>query len=135
MESGRLCLTIEDIREHFYSVTADKGNNSIHCEVCGIKTIWRCGLCKKAMCTRKKKGWNGGKCIFQYHNHDFFGLSRTDHEKLVGKDLRTWEAPNDHVISKNARKIKRWKREVEGDGDNDDNNWLGVVISVTMSML
>lgn len=44
VESGRLCLSLEDIREHFSSVYSDKGNNRKPCEVCGEQTIWRCGL-------------------------------------------------------------------------------------------
>lgn len=119
VQSGRLCSTVEEIREHFYSVYSNKGSNSTPCEVCGEKTIWRCGLCKKPMCTRRSKGWNGGKCIFQYHNHDFFGLSRSDHNLLHGKELRTWMKPNDYVVSKNARKIAKWRKEIQ-EQDEDE---------------
>ena len=112
LESGRLCITLEQIREHFFSVYADKGNNQLACEVCGTKTIWRCGKCAKPMCTTRKRTWSGGRCIFAYHSHDFFGLSRSDKVELEGKDIRTWTSPNSYVVSKNARKINRWKREL-----------------------
>lgn len=117
VESGRLCLSLEDIREHFSSVYSDKGNNRKPCEVCGEQTIWRCGLCLTPMCTRQAKGWNGGKCIFQYHNHDFFGLSRSDHSKMHRQDLKTWVRPTDYVVSRNARKIAKWKRDLLGEGE------------------
>ena len=117
--SGRLCSTLEEICEHFSSVYSDKGNNQLACEACGQKTIWRCGLCAKAMCTTRKRSWSGGKCIFAYHSHEFFGLSRSDKAELEGKDLRSWTPPNNYVVSKNARKIKRWKRELE-DTNNDN---------------
>jgi len=120
LESGRLCSTVEEIREHFASVYPDKGNNLLPCEACGQKTLWRCGLCNKAMCTTRKRAWTGGRCIFAYHSHDFFGLSRSDKAELEGKDLRVWAPPNNYVIAKNARKIKRWKRELAG-GGNDNN--------------
>ena len=119
VQSGRLCSTVEEIREHFYSVYSNKGSNSLPCEVCRENTVWRCELCEKLMCTRKKKGWNGGKCIFQYHNHDFFGLSRSDHNLLHGKELRTWTKPNDFIVLKNARKIVKWRKEIE-EQDEDE---------------
>jgi predicted RNA-binding Zn-ribbon protein involved in translation (DUF1610 family) len=125
VESGRLCDTLEDLREHFYSVTQDKGNNRKPCEVCGENTIWRCELCLKPMCTKDKKKWNGAKCIFQYHNHAFFGLSRSNHNLLHGRDLRTWVPPSDYVVSRNARKILKWKKEMQnGDAKDDDNGMI-----------
>ncbi len=41
-----------------------------------------------------------------------FGISRSDKVELEGKDIRTWTSPNSYVVSKNARKINRWKREL-----------------------
>lgn len=128
VESGRLCSTVEEIREHFYSVYQNKGNNRLPCEVCGELTIWRCGFCDKPMCTKRKKGWNGGKCIFRYHSHEFFGMSRSDHNLLHGMDLRTWVPPSDFVVSKNARKIARWKRDLQNVGDtNADDGKCGAI--------
>lgn len=112
LESGRLCTTLDEIREHFLSVYLDKVNNQLACEACGQKTIWRCGLCLKAMYTTRKRTWSGGRCIFAYHSHDFFGLSWSDKAKLEGKDIWNWTPPNSYVVSKNARKIRRWKREL-----------------------
>ena len=119
VESGRLCATAEELREHFYSVEQNKGNNRQPCEVCGEPTIWRCNLCKKAMCTKSKKAWNGAKCIFQYHNHDFFGLSRSDHSVLHGKEMRTWVKPSDYVVSKNRRKMAKWKNDAQWGAEED----------------
>ena len=115
LQGGRLCATLEEIREHFSSVYPDKGNNAAACEACGSKTIWRCGKCGKAMCTTRKRTWSGGTCIFKYHSHDFFGLSRSDKEQIEGKSIRTWTPPNNYVISKNARKINRWRTQLEAE--------------------
>ena len=135
VKSGQLCMSIEDIREHFYSVYSDtKGNNRQPCEVCREKTIWRCGLCKKPMCTRRRKGWNGVKCIFQYHNHDFFALSRSDHSRMHGQDLKTWVKPTDYVVSRNARKIERWKKDFLGEGEGDE-VVLGNTVSISTAYL
>ena len=114
VESGRLCTTAEELREHFYSVVQNKGNNRQPCEVCGEQTIWRCTLCEKPMCTKSKKAWNGAKCIFQYHNHTFFGLSRSDHSVLHGKELRTWVPPSDYAVLRNGRQMEKWKKDVQG---------------------
>jgi hypothetical protein len=111
----RLCFTLEEIREHFLSVYPDKGNNAAVCEACGSKTIWRCGKCGKAMCTTRKRAWSGGTCIFKYHSYEFFGLSRSDKEEIEGKSVRTWTAPTNVVIAKNARKINRWKAQLEAE--------------------
>lgn len=119
LESGRICSTLDEIRKHFAGVYADKGNNQLACEACGKKTIWRCGLCAKAMCTTRNRAWSGGTCIFTFHSHEFFGLSRSDRAELEGKDLRGWTPPNTYVMSKNARKINRWKREL---ADMNENN-------------
>ncbi|KAL7425562.1 hypothetical protein ACHAXH_000395 [Discostella pseudostelligera] len=94
LASGRLCSTLEEIREHFMSVYVDAGNNRLPCEACGTMTTWRCGLCDKAMCTTIKRKWSGNKCILAYHSHEFFGLSRSDKAQLEGKDVRSWTAPN-----------------------------------------
>lgn len=120
LKSGRICDTLDEVREHFAAVYADKGNNLQACEACGKKTIWRCSLCQKAMCTTRNRAWSGGKCIFTYHSHEFFGLSRSDRVELEGKDVRGWTPPNNYVVLKNARKINRWKRELAD--MNDTNN-------------
>jgi hypothetical protein len=115
LKGGRLCTTLEEIREHFASIYQDKGNNAAVCEACGSKTIWRCGKCAKAMCTQKKRRWDGGSCIFRYHSHEFFGLARSDKQEIEGKSVRKWSAPTSYVILKNGRKIYRWKAELEKD--------------------
>ena len=121
LASGRLCSTLEEIREHFMSVYVDAGNNRLPCEACGTMTTWRCGLCDKAMCTTIKRKWSGNKCILAYHSHEFFGLSRSDKAQLEGKDVRSWTAPNNYVVSKNARKIKRWKKEMTNMIEDNNN--------------
>jgi hypothetical protein len=100
LESGRLCTTLEEVREHFRSVYHDKGNNRLLCEACGTMTTWRCGLCDKAMCTTMNTVWTGNKCILAYHSHDFFGLSWSDKAQLEGKDVRSWTPPSNIVVSK-----------------------------------
>ena len=99
--AGRLCTTLEGLQEHFNSVV--RTTNSETCEVCGKKTIWRCNLCNKSICTIEKRKWNGVKCMFTYHNPEFFGLARSEcHEP------KEWEAPTPQVKEKNGRMIKRW---------------------------
>ena len=103
------------------SVYVDAGNNRLPCEACGTMTTWRCGLCDKAMWTTIKRKWSGNKCILAYHSHEFFGLSRSDKAQLEGKDVRSWTAPNNYVVSKNARKIKRWKKEMTNMIEDNNN--------------
>jgi len=105
-ENGRLCSSVGALQEHFNAVI--RTTNSMKCEVCGEKTVWKCNLCDKFMCTTRKRNWNGSKCIFNYHSPDFFGLLRSDHVDLFGQDVRTWKAPNEAAVEKNARKIRRW---------------------------
>jgi len=45
----RFCKTLDEISNHFSSIT--KMNNGCKCEVCGEKTIWRCGICNRNLCT------------------------------------------------------------------------------------
>ena len=111
LESGRLCSTITELQEHFGSV--DKTTNLSKCEVCGDKTIWKCNKCGKSLCTTKKRNWNGGKCIFTYHSHEFFGLSRSDCKDLFGNKIETWRPLTEAAMAKNARKIRRWMNEME----------------------
>ena len=118
LESGRLCTTVDEIREHFRSVYNDKGNNRQPCEACGTQTTWRCGLCEKAMCTTTNRVWTGNKCILAYHSHDFFGLSRSDRAQLEGKDVRTWTPPSNIAVSKNAE-----DKEVEEGDSKQYNQW------------
>jgi len=114
------CQAKDEIREHFRSVYNDKGNNRQPCEACGTQTTWRCGLCEKAMCTTTNRVWTGNKCILAYHSHNFFGLSRSDRVQLEGKDVRTWTPPSNIAVSKNAWKIKRWKKEIANNTINGD---------------
>ena len=106
IENGRLCSTIGDLQKHFAAVK--RTTNMMKCEVCGEKTVWRCVLCDKYMCTTKKRNWNGSRCIFSYHSPDYFGLVRSDHRDLFGRNVRSWKPPNEAAVDKNARKIRRW---------------------------
>jgi hypothetical protein len=33
------------------------------------------------------------------------------------QDLKTWVRPTDYVVSRNARKIAKWKRDLLGEGE------------------
>ena len=63
----------------------------------------------------KEGKWNGAKCIFQYHNHDFCGLLRSDPHSLVCRQ-ESKVKPTNFVISRNVRKIAKWKRDLMGEG-------------------
>ena len=106
IENGRLCSTVGDLQKHFNAI--NRTTNLMKCEVGGEKTVWRCVLCDKYMCTTKKRNWNGSKCIFSYHSPDFFGLVRSDHWEFFGKHVQTWKVQNEAAVEKNARKIRRW---------------------------
>jgi hypothetical protein len=49
-ELPRFFTTVEQLNNHFCNVV--KLSNAAKCEVCGEKTIWRCNICAKNLCTR-----------------------------------------------------------------------------------
>ena len=82
------------------------------CEVCGEMTTIRCGLCNKYMCFYKKKKFIGGQCALTYHEDSFFGLSKSDLEKLFRIPKGVWLPPSVNKIKCNARRIETIKEEI-----------------------
>jgi len=104
IHSGRLCLTVNGLQQHFNSV--ERTTNGGKCEVCGENSIWRCARCNKMLCTVAKRKWNGAKCLFLYHSPEFFGLARSDCTSQA-----SWTAPTPQMMEKNERMIKRWMKD------------------------
>ena len=109
-ELPRFCTTLEQLNNHFRNVV--KLNNAAKCEVCGEKTIWRCDICLKHLCTLNKRTWNGAKCLMTYHNENFYGLARSDYRTVHGKNVEGWTAPDDKAFERNARRVKRFMAEI-----------------------
>ena len=65
---------------------------------------------------------NGMECFLKYHSHEFFGLSRTDSNKLYQQPLHAWKAPDENAIRRNAHLINRIRRSEETDTLVLDNN-------------
>jgi hypothetical protein len=110
----RFCQTLEQMSNHFLNIV--KLNNASKCEVCGDKTIWRCTLCNKNLCTMSKRTWNGAKCILAYHNEEFYGLARSDFRSVHGKNVESWTPPDTAAINRNARRIRRFVAEIQHEG-------------------
>ena len=104
IHSGRLCLTVNGLQQHFNSV--ERTTNGGKCEVCGENSIWRCARCNKMLYTVAKRKWNGAKCLFLYHSPEFFGLARSDCTSQA-----SWTAPTPLMMEKNERMIKRWMKD------------------------
>lgn len=118
----RCCNTSEDLRAHFESMFATKGRNIKPCEVCGEGTIWKCKLCNKSLCLLRKRGWAGGKCVMEYHNHEFFGLSRSDSIELYGRKSG-WKPPDERAKRRNASAINRLRRNNNNGRMNNNNEF------------
>lgn len=111
----RFCKTLDDIHKHFSNIV--KLNNAMKCEVCGEKTIWRCEICNKNLCTMSKRTWNGAKCVLTYHNEEFYGLARSDFKSVHGKNIDHWIPPETAAINRNARRVRRFLLELK---ENDN---------------
>jgi len=124
----RFCTTIDQLREHFQEMK-NMSNPSL-CEACGEKTYWVCGKCKVPLCIYSNRCWNGAKCIFLYHNEDFFGLARTDYimvlkkgwkegevklKREVEKELLNWRPPTEAIIERNGRFMNRLRGDLNGE--------------------
>jgi len=107
----RFCKTLDEISNHFSSIT--KMNNGCKCEVCGEKTIWRCGICNRNLCTMDRRTWNGARCVLRYHNEEFFGLARSDYKSIHGKSVDKWTPPDDAAIARNARRVRRFCADIK----------------------
>ena len=99
------------MNNHFLNII--KLNNAMKCEVCGEKTIWRCDICNKNVCTISKQTWNGAKCVHSFHNEEFFGLARSDFKSIHSKNIDLWTPPDTAAINRNARRIRRFLWELK----------------------
>ncbi len=104
------CTTLEELNIHFCNVV--KLKNASKCEVCGAKTIWKCTICGKILCIMKRQTWNGAKCLFAYHNMNFYGLAQGYYRTVHCKNVEKWIAPDDMAIARNARHVKRIMVEI-----------------------
>ena len=61
------------LEPHFEMV---RKKNHLKCKVCGRNTVWKCRVCDIPLCVFETipRVWTGGKCMFKYHNAEFFGL-------------------------------------------------------------
>ena len=103
------------LNNHFRNVV--KLYNAAKCEVCGEKTILRCNICAKNLCTMNKRTWNGNgvKYLMSYHNENFYGLARSDYRTVHGKNVEGWTAPDDKAFERNARRVKRFMAEIRSE--------------------
>jgi hypothetical protein len=123
---NRFCTTIEDLRQHFLAIT--NKSNPYKCEVCGESTRWMCTKCEVPLCVYSNRSWSGCKCVFLYHNEDFFGLARTDYVMVLKKGwiegenktkkeiekevLVNWKPPTESMLERNKRFINRLRSEL-----------------------
>ncbi len=112
----RFCETLDEMTKHFSNIV--KMDNGCKCEVCREKTIWRCGVCNKNVCTMNKRTWNGDKCVLTYHNEEFCGLARSDYKSIHSKSVDKWTPPDDAAIAWNARRLRRFLAEIK-QGERD----------------
>lgn len=104
-KSGRICTTIDKFETHCQSMFIVSNANP--CEVCGKKTLWRCGLCgNKPVCVLQNKTWKGGSCICRLHNESFFGLTRSDKEDVHNGKKVQWRPPSAATIRRNKTLIR-----------------------------
>ena len=95
------------LTEHFLQI--EKKSNKMRCEVCGDTTYWKCMLCNGALCaTDGKRKWNGGKCMFTFHNPLFWGLARCD-SHLFNLREADWVAPKQQQRKRNEDKVASLK--------------------------
>jgi hypothetical protein len=121
------CTTLEELNIHFCNVV--KLNNASKCEVvCGAKTIQKCTICGKKNCIMKRWTWNGAKCLFAYHNINFYGLARGDYRTVHGKNVEKWIALNDKAIARNARHVKRFMAEIRSEASWICAIYVGLVL-------
>lgn len=111
--NSRLCGDLDQLLEHTQSM--DRKSNAGNCEVCGVKSLWKCMKCDKYMCVLDNKRWTGGQCLIRFHNDTFFGLAKAD-ESLT--DSKKWKKSNENTIARHAQYIKMisYSGDAEVDG-------------------
>ena len=105
----RLCGDLDALCKHsqsMYKLTC-KGM----CQVCGKKTVFKCGICDKRLCLFEKKKWSA-KCFHAYHNDNFFGLAKGD-ASMHGSTKNYWRVPTGQMINRNGRRIAEIKNNIE----------------------
>ena len=81
--------------------------------MCNEKTLWKCGLCDKRVCTMKKGKFKGDQCALQFHDDAFFGLTKSDDRAMCGRKAgKTWEPPNKSKMKSNAKKVEVIKKKI-----------------------
>ena len=104
--------------------------NGKPCEVFGKDSIWRCKVCGKHLCTVEKRKWNGLKCFFMYHSHEFYGLSKSDSKTVHGLASNDeCESPTDAIMKMNVSRIKKLQDELNGGGNGRGEilTWLSAI--------
>jgi len=119
-DQPRCCSTAEELKHHIRSIR--RMTNSSQCDVCVGKSCWKCGLCNKTLCIFTKRKLNGMECFMKYHSHEFFGLSRSDSNKIYHQPLNAWRAPDANAIRRNANAINRIRKSEEENNTRDNDN-------------
>ena len=60
----------------------------------------------------KRQTWNGAKCLFAYHNMNFYGLAQGYYRTVHCKNVEKWIAPDGKAIVRNARRVKGFMAEI-----------------------
>ena len=114
-EFPRLCNSTNEIAHHAANVV--RTTNGKACEVCGRDSVWRCNICGKHLCTTTQRKWNGLKCFFAFHSHEFFGLARCDSRAVHGFSTASWEPPSEAVMKLNASRIRKLQDALKKSGE------------------
>lgn len=102
---------VSKLQEHLVSIW--RTTNKMTCEVCGRATNWKCGVCKKPMCTTDgKRLWNGAVCAMTFHNPGFWGLARSD-VHLHNMKVSEWQPPTKQMIKRNENMVAALAVEIE----------------------
>ena len=103
----RLCGDLDVLIEHTQSMI--RKTNNVPCEVCGKRTLWRCGKCCKALCVLEKGSFAGGTCMLRYHSDSFFGLAKSD----SAMHNIEWKPSNLNKIKRHAAYMKALAKTME----------------------
>ena len=97
-EDSRLCRDVTALNKHYQ--TGVKVNNGSPCEVYGIKSWTRCGICEILVRAFPYQGKAKGKASFiEAHDPNMFGLCRSD-SKLIGTSHQEFTPTLNNVSSK-----------------------------------
>lgn len=116
-DDRRFCRDMDEFQQHLVSATIDPNNNSAPCQVCGSKTLWKCGVCG-VRCCAGKRSWDGLQCFSRFHNIKYFGLARCD-SKIHGVKQSDWTKPNERQVNHNKRDVELIFKEIENEERDD----------------